>query len=194
LSLRRNQLSDLTGASVSEEDARGGVIEDLARALATREELLSKYTAVHPSVKRIEKRIERLESEIAASGGQVDEEGEVVVQDARIHELTLQLRGINMDLTALRRQKKDIAGQIETYQQWVDAAPVREAEWSALTRDYQELRDYHDELVSQSLAAEAVESLEQRQKGSRFKIIDPAFLPQMPVKGSFLKIFLYRKP
>lgn len=190
LSLRRNQLSDLTAASASEEDAEGGVVEELAQARAIREELLSKYTAVHPSVKRIEKRIQRLESETESAGGQVDEEGGVVTQDPRIRELTLQLRGINLDLAALRSQKKDIAGQIETYQQWVDAAPVREAEWSALTRDYQELRDYHDELVSQSLAAEAVENLEQRQKGSRFKIIDPAFLPQMPVKGSFLKIFL----
>jgi len=67
---------------------------------------------------------------------------------------------------------------------------VREAEWSALTRDYEELRAYHDELVSRSLAAEAVESLEQRQKGSGFKIIDPAFFPQEPIKGTFLKILL----
>ncbi|MDY6903926.1 MAG: hypothetical protein SWH61_04495 [Thermodesulfobacteriota bacterium] len=188
ISLRRAQLSDLSSSPVTDDEPGSNLLQELAEARAEREALMAKYTEVHPSVRRIEKRIKGLEAEVKAAGLKIDETGDIMAQDSRIRELRLQLRGINLDLAALRRQKKEITDQIETYQKWIDAAPVREAEWSALTRDYQELRDYHDELVSQSLAAEAVESLEQRQRGSRFKVIDPAFLPQTPVKGSFLKI------
>ena len=193
LALRRNQLQDFSGGGVSEEgETGGGIVEQLAEARSTRQELLERYTEVHPSVKRIEKRIARLEAEFAAGGdwseGSLSEGMEAM--DGRMRELSLQLKSINLDLVSLRQQRDTIARQIRTYQRWIDAAPRREAEWSALTRDYEELKNYHDELVSQSLAAEAAESLEQRQKGSRFKIIDPAFLPQIPVKGSFLKILL----
>lgn len=194
LELRRNMMTKATDSGDSDSDSdEQGVAGKLADARNRRQELLARYTREHPSIKRIEKRISSLESEIEeqfGAQGKSAESPEVEARDSRIRELALQLKEIDMDLDNLRKESKDIREQIKTYQEWIDAAPVREAEWAALTRDYDELRSYHDELLSQSLAADAAESLEKRQQGSRFKIVDSAYLPNIPNKGSFLKILL----
>jgi len=194
LELRRNMMAEGTGSGTSGADSEvQGAAGQLAEARSRRKELLSRYTSEHPSVRRIEKRISSLESELEGqfgAQGESDEGPEVEARDSRIRELSLQLKEIDLDLENLRKESKNIREQIKTYQEWIDAAPVREAEWAALTRDYDELRSYHDELLSQSLAAEAAESLEKRQQGSRFKIVDSAFLPNTPMKGPFPKILL----
>ena len=69
------------------------------------------------------------------------------------------------------------------------AAPVREAEWSSLTREYGELKRHYDFLVAQNLQARSALNLERKQKGSQFKIEDPARVPEKPVSPDFIKIF-----
>ena len=59
-----------------------------------------------------------------------------------------------------------------------------------MTRDYNELRRHYDQLVAQNLQAQSAENLERNQKGSKFKIVDSARLPEKPSKPNFLKIFL----
>ena len=59
-----------------------------------------------------------------------------------------------------------------------------------MTRDYTELRRHYDQLVSQNLQAQSAENLEHNQKGSKFKIVDSARLPEKPFKPNFLKILL----
>ncbi len=180
------------------EVAPEGAAAELAEARSRLQEMRSRYTDAHPGVKRMEKRVRQLESEVAA-GGAPDTEGappdRVAMADResramRIQELTYQLKEIEMDLKAQRQESRNIRSQMKQYQEWIDAAPVREAEWAELTRDYDELKEYHDELVSRSLAAEAAQSLEIRQKGSQFQVVDSAFLPKTPLKGTFLKMLL----
>ena len=193
LEIRKDIQSAATGsAAYNTENIRTGPWDQLEIARNTRQELLSRYTNEHPSVKRIEKQIRQLESElknykVSDTGNEIDTP---TTYDSRIQDLDLQLKEIDLDLKALRNESKNITTHIKIYQQWIEAAPIREAEWTALTRDYDELKRYHDTLLAQSLAAEAVENLERRQKGSQFKIVDPAYLPITPVKGSFRQIFL----
>ncbi len=193
LELRKNRRIEASASDSSGSEAPiTGLRARLAEARSKRDALLTRYTSEHPRVKRIEKQISMLESELSGPADQAEgaENSYESAMDSRIQELSLQLREIDLDLRNLREERKNIRSRIETYQQWIEAAPVREAEWAALTRDYQELKSYHDELVSQGLVADATASLERRQQGSRFKILDPAFLPRTPNKGSFLKVLL----
>ncbi len=193
LEVRKNLQKAAFNADVAVPETKAGLLQtELANARNSRNELLARYTKQHPSVRRIEKRIENLESEISNFKDPDSKEAVSVMEavDPRIQELSIQLKEIDLDLKNLRKESENILSQIKTYQKWIDASPIREAEWSDLTRDYDELKRYHDALVAQSLAAEAAESLEIRQKGSQFKIVDPAYLPETPVKGSFLKILI----
>lgn len=186
------EASASTAAQADSEPGMRGPEAQLREARSRLRDLRSRYTDAHPGVKRMEKRVRHLESQIAdqeTSGTRMAMPGDTS-RESRIQKLTFQLKEINLDLKALRNESKSIRSQIKKYQQWIDAAPIREAEWVELTRDYQELKEYHDELVSRSLAAEAVESLEVRQKGSQFQVVDSAFLPNAPLKGTFFKVLL----
>jgi len=192
LAIHRNLQAASAVASTENETGGGGLLTELETARNTRHELLSRYTPEHPNVKRIEKQIKQIETQleklkVSGRTGAVDGSR---VSPSRGEELSLQLKEIDIDLGSLRKESGNILNQIKISQQWIEAAPIHEAEWSALTRDYDELKRYHDTLLAQSLAAEAAESLEKHQKGSQFKIIDPAYLPITPIKGTFGQIFL----
>ena len=194
IGIRKNIQRAAAGRSDTQgqETDREKLWNDLETARNKRQELLSRYTSKHPSVQRIEKQIRQFESELEnleASGANYLIDGPQT-SDERIQELTLQLRRLELDLKILREESDNSLNQIKTYQKWIEAAPIHEAEWSSLTRDYDEHKRYHDTLLAQSLAAEAASSLERHQKGSQFKVIDPAYLPITPDKGPFRIIFL----
>ncbi len=168
--------------------------------------LRAKYTDEHPDVKRLKKRLESLVEveQASAEGGSTVQAGNQppTVSVARpggrrsvglipqLEELTLQLKDIGINLATLKRERLEIRNQIEKYQQWIEAAPVREAEWSALTRDYNQLNEHYQDLVSQKLSAESAETLEKKQKGSQFRIVDSAHFPEKPFEPDFRKIML----
>jgi polysaccharide chain length determinant protein (PEP-CTERM system associated) len=167
--------------------------ERLRRLKLYLENLLSKYKEKHPEVRRTRQMIKKLEAELAANPGN-DTAGKQTTgrmpQDPEISQLQLQVKGIDLDIKRLKNDQKKIKAEIRKYEKWIEAAPVREAEWNALTRDYNELRRHYDYLVSQNLQAASVEHLERKQKGSKFKIVDPARFPDKPYKPDFKKMFL----
>ncbi len=165
----------------------GNDLGELERVRINLEALRAKYTAQHPEVKRAEKLLAQLEKnreERLASST------EPTSNNPQLDQLERQLREIEYNVENLRNEREEIQKQIERYKQWVAAAPVREAEWSALTRDYNQLNNHYQDLVSRSLQAEATESLERRQKGSQFKIVDPAHFPEKPIQPDFARIML----
>ncbi|WP_456473346.1 XrtA system polysaccharide chain length determinant [Desulfolithobacter sp.] len=159
--------------------------------------LLLKYTDKHPEVRRIKQLIAKLEKDLEqpdqAAPGEEDTARSGLaarMQDPQLQQLKLQLREINLNIKKLREDQVKIRAEIEKYKKWIAAAPIREAEWAALTRDYNELRRHYDYLVAQNLQAASVEHLERKQKGSKFKIVDPARYPEKPFKPDFKKLIL----
>ena len=172
----------------------GPEVTDLASARMALAALLTKYTEEHPDVQRLKSQIQLLEEqkrlldkEGKAGAGQ-EAASRLYFNDPQLEQLHLQLKEVEMTLSRLNAERVSHLQQIKKYQEWIDATPIREAEWSALTRDYNELRRHYDELVAKNLAAESAETLERRQKGSQFKIIDPAYLPEKPSHPVFLKL------
>jgi len=112
------------------------------------------------------------------------------MQDKQLSQLELQLKNVNYNIKNIKKDGEEIQRQIKQYQKWIDKTPVREAEWTALTRDYNQLYDHFQKLVVRNLEAESAESLERRQKGSQLKIVDSAYFPGKPIKPDFKKIML----
>jgi len=171
--------------------------ERLQRLRGHLNELLLKYTDQHPEVRRTKQLIAQLEG---GKGAQEQAPSRPVTSSApsranlmdgmESQRLQVQLKQIDANIVQLKASQAAIPAEIEKYQKWVEAAPIREAEWKGLTRDYEELRRHYDNLVAQNLQAQSAEKLEQNQKGSKFKVIDSARLPEKPSKPNFLKIFL----
>lgn len=169
------------------------------------EQLLARYTEKHPDVKRTRAIIAKLEMEVTedphshvATGTGMDLPGKDIgkskqpaergMVDTLILQLETQYKNVLLNIEGLKKEKEQLKKVITEYEQWVGAAPVREAEWSALTREYGQLKKHYDYLVAQDLEAKSMLNLERRQKGSQFKIEDPARYPEKPIKPDFTMI------
>ena len=152
------------------------------------EELQERYTNQHPQVKRLQKQISGLELLIAEEAK--DPEADSPQFDDELFALQIQIKDIGLSVKALEEEKEEIRALINKYEEWVESAPVREAEWSSLTREYAELKRHYDFLVSQNLQANSALNLEKNQKGSQFKIEDLARVPETPVSPNFRKIMI----
>ncbi len=155
------------------------------------QELQGRYTDQHPEIKDLKKKISHLEQTVEQT---VEPATEKVTNrtsdnfDGTTFELQTEIKGIGLNIEKMEKEKVDIQNLIRQYEQWIVAAPIREAEWSALTREYAEIKRHYDFLVSQNLLAGSALNLELKQKGSQFKIVDVAQIPRKPVKPDFLKI------
>jgi len=179
-----------SGASTA---SAGGENNTLVAARLNLQGLMARYTPDHPAVKRAESQVKQLEQEQQnnpAASTVPRRTAAPTSAKADTSSFAVQLKEIELNLKTLREESEKTLEQIKTYQGWIDATPIREAEWVALTRDYNELRKYYDALLAQSLTAAAAESIEMRQKGSQFKLVDPAYLPEKPMQGNFVKIIM----
>lgn len=192
IALRKDQLSSEAaryGGSVTSPASPSW--EQLKKLRQDYEMLLVTHKENHPEVRRVKKLIENLEAQgVSAPRTRNTGKGPTPGSDKDLLQLQTQLAKINIDIETIELEKKQIGDNIKQYEQWVAATPVREAEWSALTREYSQLKSHYDYLVAQDLQAKSMLNLERRQKGSQFKIVDPARYPGKPTKPDFLKIML----
>jgi polysaccharide chain length determinant protein (PEP-CTERM system associated) len=167
----------------------------LERLKALHGSLLIRYTEKHPEVKRISKIIEKLEQKVGNQNagnekiGQVSGQKKNYLETAPIlSQLVIQMKKLEIDIDGVNKEKLQLKSLVDKHEEWVAKAPIRETEWSSLTREYGELKKNYDFLVAQDLQSESVLHLEQKQKGSQFKIEDTARLPEKPFSPNFYKI------
>ncbi|OKY75659.1 MAG: hypothetical protein BM485_08035 [Desulfobulbaceae bacterium DB1] len=168
--------------------ATGGLAE-ITELRKTLKDMQARYTDQHPEVRRVKKLLEELEGGYTGEDGKSDGALSPPI-DPQIEQIKTQLKEIEFNIARLKTDRAEIEKEIGKYRQWINNTPIREAEWAGLTRDYEQLHLYYQELVAQSLQAESAHSLEKQQKGSQFKIVDPAHFPEKPFKPDFVKIML----
>jgi polysaccharide chain length determinant protein (PEP-CTERM system associated) len=99
----------------------------------------------------------------------------------------LRMRGLQSELESLDRQiagyqseESRVRGLAGQYQARVEAAPMRETELIALTRDYQTISQQYSQLLAKNEDAKMAADLEQRQSGEQFRLLEPARVPERP--------------
>lgn len=189
LNNRRTLVQNKNG-SVGKDDELSNY-QRLQNLRITLDSLLLKYTEKHPEIIRVRKLIKKMEEEgfseeVPPSGA--SQLANSVSYDNVLMQLEVQQKGIRLRIANIEKEKELLKTRMEQYEEWVRGAPQREAEWSSLTREYGQLKKHYDHLVSRNLQAESMVNLEERQKGSQFKIEDPARYPGKPIKPDFVKI------
>ena len=195
------QLSEIGIAPAGVRDAATGVVSSdpvrrrLAELQAELSQLSSMYTDKYPDIVRVKSEIAELESQIKT--GRVREaEGSSagrapLVSDSPLYAtLSTQLIEVSAELRNLREKQKELAKNISSLQGRVERIPAREQQMAALMRDYENTKQNYQNLLNKKLDAQLAESLEKRQKGEQFRILDPANLPVKPFKPDTSKIAL----
>ena len=97
-------------------------------------------------------------------------------------EVQTQLAQISSDIRARQANRQHIMEQMSVYEKHLRALPIREAQMSALTRDYDNSRANYRSLLEKRQSAEISNEMERQQQSERFTIADPARPPSGPVK------------
>jgi hypothetical protein len=104
--------------------------------------------------------------------------------------LTAQLRQLRTDIAIREKEKQWIEDETAKYNQRIQNTPGVEQEMMAITRTNGELTKQHEELKAKLEEATLASSLESRQKGAQFEIIDPANYPLEPAPPGRMVILL----
>ncbi|MBM4279003.1 MAG: hypothetical protein FJ130_14175 [Deltaproteobacteria bacterium] len=174
---------------------------------------LSRYKETHPDVINLKTRIANLEPKVKAILEKQEAEREeqlrntmarrdgVVVEslpppvpDPETQRLftqyTEQYNASALEAKRLREEEKDLKQQVAFYQRRIEDTPRREQELILLTRDYDLMKTNYQSLLDKKIQAQMSENLERKQQGEQFKILDPARIPEKPIKPDRNKILL----
>lgn len=149
-----------------------------------------RYTDNHPDVIRLKKTISRIEEEQSESSASGTSNNRTSELSGINQPLKQQLQDIELTITSLNADIKETKPQINFYQKKVEETPKREQELLSLMRDYENLKGLYSSLLNRTLEAEIAVSMERKQKGEQFRIIDPAKTPIRPVKPDIRVISL----
>jgi len=159
-------------------------IEQLEKRLAA---LRSRYTENHPDVRDTRAALERLKEARqkaaaatpaaseppSATTGQVAMSGTLIREKERIEQIRGQMVVLDRRLKDLEADKQRILQEISGVQRKISQLPVREQQLAAIARDYEISKANYQSLLDQ---------MESTQRSERFVVLDPARVPEKPIK------------
>jgi uncharacterized protein involved in exopolysaccharide biosynthesis len=86
------------------------------------------------------------------------------------------------EIARLKDERKTVQARLDSLQKGIGRLPIREQELASIKRDYEISKANYQSLLDKKLSAEMATDMERRQKAERFTIIDPARVPEKPVK------------
>jgi len=151
--------------------------------------LESRYTERHPDVIRLRNIINKLESGDTSVDGGPRPGG--TPESELSQNLRRQQQDVILEIDKLKNDIEKTHAQIESYESKVEDTPKREQELLSLKRDYDNLQELYNSLLGRKLEAEIAVSMERKQKGEQFRVIDAAKIPNRPVAPDVKKIILF---
>jgi polysaccharide chain length determinant protein (PEP-CTERM system associated) len=153
----------------------------------------------HPDIIRTKRIIEDLEKQVAAEdaqrplspeAGSSDRPGtpDEVRRRDRLREMRAEIESLDRQIAFKEAEEKRLRAEIGAYQSRLESVPGIESEWVSLTRDYDTLAATYRELLSKSENSKMAASLEQRQIGEQFRVLDPPRVPLKPNSPNRIRI------
>jgi polysaccharide chain length determinant protein (PEP-CTERM system associated) len=168
----------------------------IARVKQELSEFRTRYTDNYPDVIQKKAEIAALEGELARTKSDVEPNNKEPNREkaAPVNPFVVQLQQtiseVEAEIAALKAEEQGLRRDINTYQQRVENTPRWEQEFQSLSRDYDTTKELYTSLLKRYEEAKLAESMEQRQKGEQFRILDPAAASEQPVAPNRVRLFL----
>lgn len=157
------------------------------------------YSDNHPEIKFLKREIASVEAEMGRLVGETPEQGDSdgAVDDpaqsepkaSTAHELRLAAYQQRIDL--LQSEQERLEERIGVLTDSISQTPQVELGLRSLTRNYESVRQQHQELLAKLADAELGETLEEDKQAERFEIIEQPTQPSEPVKPNRPKIAVF---
>ena len=194
---RRDSLTALLAEAASSPQVSGAApgttpaAESRAARLARLRQWLAwaraRYTEQHPSVARAKAELAATEQEPAEPSGGGTELA-AGLSNPYVMRLRETLSATESETKVLKAEEQRLRAAIAAYQARLENTPKREQEFQELSRDYESTKQLYESLGKRHEEAQLAESMEQRQKGEQFRILDPAVPSQIPAAPKRLRL------
>ncbi len=148
------------------------------------DDLLTKYTELHPEVVQIRKMIAELEAEkqaaheAAMAADPVETPG--LAENPVYQQMRAMLSEADAAVAEFRVRVQEHEQRVKELEDKVNSIPQIEAELAQLNRDYDVVRSQHATLLQRRESARLSEDVEQTAGDVVFRVIDPPFVPNRP--------------
>jgi protein tyrosine kinase modulator len=190
---RREALAkQFTDAAALEPGATGpeANAQRLARLNQDLRTLRGSYSDLYPDIARLKAEIAALEAEMAQPPREKEAKAAAVMLSPQLMRVKQAQSDADGELNALRSEEKRLRAALTTYIGRVENAPQREQELRELSRDYEATQNHYGSLLRRHEEAQLAESMEQRQKGEQFRVIEPAVPSADGTAPNRLRLFL----
>ncbi len=184
--------SQLVGIPVDASSQDRILLKELKAKLV---QLKSKYSDKHPDVKKMKTEITELEQRTRAepskrASGRHRFQPDDQPDNPAYVSFSAQLSSVQAEIGTLQRQIDDLNRKRNDYYRRIEASPRVEEEYKALMSERNNIQLKFDDMMKKTMEAKVAQGLEKEQMGERFTIIDPARLPEKPVKPNVPAILL----
>jgi succinoglycan biosynthesis transport protein ExoP len=189
-------------SSVVPPDALDKELADLRSALT---DGLSRYTEDHPDIvalkdkiaktealkKQIEKEIaSHQKADSAAGNGPATTAGMQHGVPQSMVQIQSQLKANQLEIQNYEKRRRELESQISTYEARLNLTPETEQELGDISRGYEESKSAYNSLLAKQTQSQLATSLEQRQQGQQFTILDPPSASEKPTSPNHLLVSL----
>jgi polysaccharide chain length determinant protein (PEP-CTERM system associated) len=151
-------------------------IERLSLELA---ELRRQYTDSYPDVVRLQREIAGLRRQVAETPPDSSPRSAAPSEDAAKPPVAAGPGArADAEIVSLKHEENRLRRSIAEYERRIDAAPQRQQEFQALSRDYETTKELYDSLLKHYQESLVSESMEHGQATEQFRILDPALPPR----------------
>ena len=153
--------------------------------------LKTRFSDEYPSIIKTKAEIAELERQAANSQALPTTGEEVPPADNPIYvNLASQQSSTQREIQLSKQQIADLNKKRVAYRKRIDATPRVEETYNALLIERNNTMAKYNELMQKYMAARLAHGLEKEQKGEHFTLIDPARLPEEPIKPNWPLIML----
>lgn len=180
--------------------------KDLIEARNRLQEARMRYTEDHPDVAKLRERVAKLEAlkqekeseptsttSTAKTPSNIDPAAAMEVQHGStspMMQVQSQLKANRLEIENYQQRERKVEGDIAAYQARLNITPQTEQQLADISRGYEESKSNYNSLLQKQNQSQLATSLEQRQQGEQFHILDPPSLPVRPSAPNHLLISL----
>jgi uncharacterized protein involved in exopolysaccharide biosynthesis len=190
LSMRRE--IDTLKAQIGSTDNTRNYEQQILKVQADLAAAREKYSEDHPDVVALKKSLATLNEELSQSRSN----GNAVVTDsfqpdnpAYVSTKT-QLESLKISLASMQQKRDRLKAKLAEYEDRIVQTPKVEQQGVAIGREYDNSVQKYHEIKQKLLEAQVAEQLENENKGERFSLIEPPFVPTSPYKPNRFGILL----
>lgn len=176
-------------------------LDEYRKARAEYDDVSSRYTAKHPDVMSAKVRLDRATRQLPPDLLNAEAAGTPAAPSAETKEsagdpnpvyqgLVAKLADAKTEMKIRQERKIWIDSEIAKYSARVENTPKAEQDIAEVVRQNDDLKKQYEELNGKLSQAQLSASLESKQKGSQFTIVDPANYPLSPSKPNKMLVLL----